>query len=461
MYARRIVITGLGAVTPLGLNVESFWRELVAGRSGVARIQNFNVGDFRPDYAAEVKEFSPEAAGISRRKAKYMGRHAQLALAAAIEANADAKLNDAMPAIERARIGTMLGVGMLSPLAPDVARVGHAFGAMKELKLGEANTRATNENAVNADEPLSEDNGEAFDMALFGRVGAPQMFPLWLLRHIPNLTGGHLSIELDTQAALNTITNGCVSAASAIGEAARVIARGDSDVMFAGGADARINPVAMLRYRDLNLLATKETHESHCVSAPFDEAACGFVNGEGAGILLLEDENHARRRGAKIHAELVSYAAANDAHDVLHAHAEGRGLARAIARCLKQADVAPDEIDIVFAPANGVKNFDRACANGLKTVFARNAKKPLITATRSVVGHTHAASSALDAIAAVKSLENGLLPPTKNLQCPLIEANEFEFVRDAAREVKTKFALVAAYGFGGHAAAILLRSYKA
>jgi 3-oxoacyl-[acyl-carrier-protein] synthase II len=476
MYARRIFITSLGAITPLGLNVESFWRALTEGRSGVAAIQNICVGDFQPNFAAEVKNFAPEAVGISKRKARFMGRHAQLALAAAIEANAQSNLKNAAK-IAPSRIGTILGVGMLGPLAPDAAKIGNALGAVREAKLKELNACASDADAkssVEAAPPRAEfansnnsnsnelnshklSSDELFDMQTFGRIGAPQLFPLWLLRHIPNLTGGHLSIELDTQAALNTITNGCVSAANALGEAARVIARGDADICFTGGADARVNPLAMLRYRDVDWLATNDAAAPQNASAPFDETARGFVNGEGAGMLVLEAEDAAQARGAEIYAEVLSYAAANDAHDALRPHAEGRGLARAVAKCLRQAEVSIDAIDVVFAPANGIPEFDAACACALRTAFHARTRPLTVTATRAALGHTHAASTALDLIAAVKSLESGIVPPVLNLKNPIREAREFDFVTGAARDAQPTVALVAAYGFGGHAAAILLR----
>jgi 3-oxoacyl-[acyl-carrier-protein] synthase II len=457
MYSRRIVITGLGAVTPLGNDVGEFWDALIQGRSGVAPLESFETGDFSPNYAAEVKSFSAERAGLPRRKLKMMGRHAQLALAAAKEAMRDARLvtsssslassstaDASSPAVDSSfakiapeRLGVMLGVGMLNADETEMARAFHAT------------RQATNGGA------FGEGAGELFDMVAFGKAGVPQMFPLWLLRHIPNMPCAHVSIALDARSASNTIMTGCVAAASAIGEAARVIARGDADAMLAGGTDARVNPLAVLRYRDLGWLATRRDVDPATVSTPFDEQAAGFVNGEGAGVLVLESMEHAQARGARIYAELLGYSAANDAYDLLRPHPEGRGLARAFASCLKKCNTESVEIDAVFAPATSVPSFDRAGATALKTVFRSTTMRTLLTATRSALGHTHAASAALDCIAACKAIIEGELPPIINLRRPIAD---FAFVTDSAQRVEDlKTVLIGAYGFGGHAAALVLR----
>jgi 3-oxoacyl-[acyl-carrier-protein] synthase II len=437
MYARRIVITGLGAVTPIGNDVTTFWASLLAARSGVAAIRGFKTGEFPPAYAAEVKDFTPERTGLPRKKLKMMGRHAQLALAAAAEASAHAGLNDpgSRPADER--IGVMFGVGMLNA---DVQELGHAFAAMRE--------------ATQALEKEPGTTRSQFDMAAFCRSASAEMFPLWLLRHIPNMVSAHATIMLAARAPSNTITTGCVAAANALGEAARIIERGEADIMFVGGTDARVSPLGMLRYRGLGWLATRETSDPATVSAPFDRDAAGFINGEGAGVVVLEAHEHARARGARILAELACYGAGNDAYDSFHPHPEGRGLARAVAHCLEGTEKPLDEIGAVFAPAPSVPCFDRAIRVGLETVFHSHRMRPAVTATRSVVGHTHAASCALDVIAATKALNESVVPPTINLRHPIVD---FDFVTDAPRRVAMESVLVAACGFGGQAAALMLR----
>ena len=426
MFAKRIVITGLGAVTPVGNDVAQSWDALLSGRSGAAPLRGFSVNGSRPGYAAEIKDFAPDRAGLPRKKLKMMGRHAQLAFAAVLEACADAGLTGDAPAVDRARLGVLLGVGMLNA---DVGELGRAFYEMRRT--------------------LERDE---LDIALFERVAASQLFPLWLLRHIPNLVSAYASIALDAQGPSNTIATGCVAAANAIGEAARLIARGDADVVVAGGADARVSPLAMLRYRDLGWLATRDDVAPAAVSAPFDSSAAGFVNGEAAAVLVLESKEHAEARGAHIRAELVGYAAANDAFDLLQPHPEGCGLARAMSTCVRRSGVPAD---VVFSPAASVPAYDRAAATAMATVF--NGRRPNVTATRSVVGHTHAASAGIDAVAAVKSIETGQVPATINLRAPIANLN---FVCCRPRPAEISSALVAAYSFGGHAAALMLRKWE-
>jgi 3-oxoacyl-[acyl-carrier-protein] synthase II len=413
-------------------------------RSGIAAIKSFAIGEFRPSYAAEVKDFAPERAGLPRKKLKMMGRHAQMALAAVIEASADAALDDAAARPAAERIGVMFGVGMLNA---DSQELGRTFARMKGA-MQEANASAEN---------VAQLDAEA-DAVGFTRAALIEMSPLWLLRHIPNMVSAHATIALDARASSNTIMTGCAAAAHALGEAARVISRGEADVMFAGGADARISPLAMLRYRDLGWLATREAKNPETISAPFDHDAAGFVSGEGAGVLVLEAYEHARARGARIYAEVAGYGAANDAYDPLRPHTEGRGLARAIARCLASTDVTLDEKSAVFAPATALPAFDQAIATALATTFGARRLNPPVTATRSLIGHTHAASSALDVIAAARTLNESVIPPTINLHHPIID---FNFVKDAPRHQAVETALVTAYGFGGHAAALSLRRCEA
>jgi 3-oxoacyl-[acyl-carrier-protein] synthase II len=212
----------------------------------------------------------------------------------------------------------------------------------------------------------------------------------------------------------------------------------------------------MLRYRALGWLATRDDVEPAEVSAPFDESATGFVTGEGAAVLVLESLDHALARGVRIHAELAGYGAANDAYDFMRPHPEGRGLARAVSRCLDRSGLTMEETPAVFAPANGVPAFDRAVASALDRVLPPGASRPPITATRSVLGHTHAASAALDCVAAVSAIHDSRLPPTINLRRPIAD---LPFVAGEALETDVPAALVAAYGFGGHAAALVLRRY--
>jgi 3-oxoacyl-[acyl-carrier-protein] synthase II len=426
MFAKRIVVTGVGAVTPVGQDADASWEALLNGRSGVGPIAAFEAEGAKPAYAAEVKDFAPERAGLPRRKLKMMGRQAQLAFAAAEQAVADAGLAEDATRPEPTRLGIILGVGMLNADALELGRTCHT---------------------------MAIEVGDCFETSAFVRAAASELFPLWLLRHIPNLAAAHASIHLDAQGPSNTIATGCVAGANAIGEAARLIARGEADVMLAGGTDARVSPLGTLRYRDLGWLATRDDIDPESVSAPFDEEASGFINGEGAGILVLESLERARARGARIYAELTSYAAANDAGDVLLPNPVGRALARAIQRCTDRGAIAIENVSAVFAPAPSVPGYDVAIATALKTVINGHAR-PAVTALRSLLGHTHAASAAIDCVAAVKAIQTRALPATANLHHPILD---LPYVTGSAREQALPTVVVGAYGFGGHAAALAFR----
>jgi 3-oxoacyl-[acyl-carrier-protein] synthase II len=266
-----------------------------------------------------------------------------------------------------------------------------------------------------------------------------------------------VAIALDAQGPSNTLATGCVAAANAIGEAARIIARGEADMMLAGGTDARVSPLAMLRYRDLGWLATRDDIDPTEVSAPFDMSAGGFVNAEGAGVIVLESREHARRRGARIRAELVGYGGANDGHALMQPQPEGRGLQRAIALCFDRARLEAGNVDVVFAPATSVPAVDRATARAFERTFGGSSTRTTVTATRSIVGHTHAASSALDCVAAISAIGESQVPATINVRRPITDLR----LASGADTRSVHTALVCAYGFGGHAAALAWRRYAA
>jgi len=423
----RVVVTGLGCVSPVGNTAPETWEGLLAGRSGVSRLRAFDVNGSQPGYAAEVKDLSPERAGLPRRKLKMMGRQAQLAFAAVQEACTDAGLASDAAAVDRERLGIILGVGMLNA---DVEDLGRAFHTMQAA------------------------TGPAFVQSAFNRAAARELLPLWLLRHIPNLAAAHAGIALDAQGPSNTITTGCVAGASAIGEAARIVARGEADVVIAGGTDARVSPLAMLRYRELGWLSTRTDCDPEDVSAPFDACASGFVNGEGAAVLVLEAEPHARRRGARIRAELMKYAAANDANGLFVHDRNGRALRTSVDRCAAALRDAGAPVDCVFAPASGVRPLDSAAAAALSGVVGLDGP---IAATRSLLGHTHAASAAVDAVAAVQALGGRRIPAVRNLTRP-IASLAFARGGDLPRVVES--AIVGAYGFGGHGAALAFRRWR-
>ena len=427
---KRIVITGLGAVTPIGNDVPTFWDALLAARSGVGLMKADTTDENLPVYVSAVKDFAPEEIGLPRKKLKMMGRTAQLMLAASAEASRDALLDAETMENLAERCGIIVGVGMLNA---GISEFSSAF-AVAQNSLA--------------------DKTSAIDVETFSRAATAEMFPLWLLRYIPNMVAAHAGIFLQTRAASNTVMNGCASAAFAVGEAMRIIERGEADVMLAGGVDARINALAVLRYLELGWQTDEINKDAETVSKPFDRDTKGFVSGEAAGAIVLEDYEHAQKRNAKIYAEIVNCAAGNDAFDVLHPHPQGRGLTRAVSGCLKSNGENAPAPELVFASANGIPEYDAATAAALDNSFENFGLNPKVTATRSLLGHTHAASFALDAVAAVKSINENIAPPTLNLKNPIAD---FDFVGDESRKMPISAALITGYGFGGHAGALLLR----
>ena len=425
---KRIVITGLGAVTPIGNDVGSFWNALLAGRSGSGLMKADTSDEILSVLVAAVKDFDAGKTGLPSRKLKLMGRTAQLMLGAVAEAGREAGLDSETMETIAERCGIIVGVGMLNA---DITEFVKTITAARKY--------------------LSDKNAP-IDVENFSRAADSEMVPLWLLRHIPNMVAAHSSISLKTRGISNTVMNGCASAAFAIGEAARIIRRGDADVMLAGGVDARTNTFAVLRYLELGW-QTKETKDSAGASKPFDREAGGFVSGEASGAIVLESLERAEKRGAKIYAEIVNFGFGNDAFDVLHPHPEGRGLTRAVSKCLNDSSLP----EVIFSSANGIPEYDSAAAEALKNSFENFGFNPKVTATRSMLGHTHAASFALDTIAAVKSLDENIVPPTLNLTNPIAD---FDFAAETSCEMPISTALITGYGIGGHAGAITMRRFE-
>jgi 3-oxoacyl-[acyl-carrier-protein] synthase II len=427
---KRIVVTGLGAVTPAGNDVDSFWASLVEARSGITVMKAETTDDLLPTYVANVKEFDPGRIGLPLRKLKMMGRPAQLMLGAAAEASRMAGLSDNTNEKLLERCGIVVGVGMLNADISEFVRT----------------IQSAQNSLPHPSDPI--------DVEYFSRAAATEMFPLWLLRHIPNMVAAHTGIMLKIRGVSNTVMNGCSSAAFAIGESMRVIERGEADVMLAAGVDSRVNSMSVLRYLKLGWQVEGTADDPATVSKPFDQNAAGFVSGEAAGVLVLEEYRHALDRGATILAEITGCGAGNDAFDVFHPHPEGRGLSRAISRCLRKSNSDIQIPDAVFASANGIPEYDCAAARALKDSFNAFGITASVTATRSLVGHSHAASFALDAIAAVKALNHNIIPPTINLKDPI---DDFDFVINNARATPVRTAMVTGYGIGGHAGALTLR----
>lgn len=422
---RRVVVTGLGAVTPVGNDVGTTWAALRAGRSGVAPIASFDASGLPVRFAAEVKGFDPLPYVPNRKALKIMGKNVQFALAAARQALADALGGAPVPDPDRA--GVVMGAGIVNAHLPEIVE------AIRE----------------------SSPDG-SFDMRRFGSDGARRLFPLTLLRHLPNMAAAHVAIAHGLKGPNNTIVTACASGLQAVGEAFRIVARGDADLVVAGGTDSRIEPLGMIGYILLGALSTRNDEPARA-SRPFDRGRDGFVVGEGAACLVLEPFEAARARGATILAEVVGYGASSDAYRPTDPEPEGAGAVRAMRAALSDAGLAPGEIDHVNAHGTSTQMNDRAEAAAYRTVFGDRLDRLTVTSIKSEIGHLGAAAGAAECLAAVLTLRDRAAPPTINLDDP-DPACVLPVVAGAERPLPdVRTVMKNSFGFGGQNATVILR----
>ncbi|MEW4567938.1 beta-ketoacyl-[acyl-carrier-protein] synthase family protein [Tautonia sp. JC769] len=387
---RRVVITGLGLISPLGIGLEANWSALREGRGGVNRLSSFEIDGLPCAAAGEVINFHPKSLAIDKhRKAlqknlKYMARDIQLAVAAAELAVVDGKLVEGQ--VEPDRIGIDLGAGMISTdldeLAPAINLATRADGS--------------------------------FDFEVYGRDGIPEIEPLWMLKYLPNMLACHISILNDCRGPSNTITQGEAASNAAIGEAFRIIQRGQADVMITGGADSKIHPLSFIRMKLTKVNCTWEGEPS-AACRPFDSRRCGVVPGEGAGILVIEELEHARRRGATIYGELLGFASACDASPTYGIDPEGRGTELAVRGVLRDARLAPEQVGHVNAHGWGTVDSDLAEARAYNRVFGRSVP---ITGLKGYTGNTASGCGSIELISSLLGAQAGLIPATLNCDDP-------------------------------------------
>jgi len=423
----RVVVTGFGAVAPNGLDAESFWKATVEGRSGVAPIESFDVGGFPVRVAGEVRGFDARAYVSNPKSLKVMGKNIRFGVAAAHMAMENAGLKDAPP--DPTRFGVTMGSGIVPT---DIEEIGDAVVA-------------------------SLDEAGKFDIRRFGEEGQKRLFPLWLLKHLPNMVAAHISILHNAQGPNNTITTACSASTQAIGEAFRILARGDADVMLAGGSDSRIDPLSLVAYTLLGAVSVAPRPPEK-VSRPFDRDRDGFVLGEGAAVVVLETEEHARRRGAGILAEVVGYGSSFDAYGITKPEPEGRGAAQAMERTLRDARMAPAEIDYISAHGTSTLLNDKMETLAVKTVFGEAARKVPLSSIKSMIGHLIGAAGAVEFLVSVLAIRDGVIPPTINLEHPDPDC-DLDYVPNAARRLRVRAALSNSFGFGGQNAALIVREY--
>ncbi len=405
----RVAITGLGAVTPLGLDVPTTWQALLAGQSGIGPITRFDASGMRCQIAGELKGFDPEAA-IGRKEARRTDRFVQMAIVAANEALADAGLT--IDDGNRTEIGVMVGSGI---------------GGIETL-VEQINVLQTR--------------------------GPDRVSPFLVPMFIVDLVAGEIAIRVGAQGPNYSIVSACSTSAHCIGEAAEVIRRGDAVAMLAGGSEAGVVPIGVAGFAAMRALSERNDAPARA-SRPFDAARDGFVMGEGAGVVVLEDLEYARARGARVYAEVLGYGATDDAYHITAPSEGGEGAVRAMRLALKKARLEPADVGYVNAHGTSTPLNDKLETQALKTVFGRAAYDVPVSSTKSMTGHLLGAAGVVETIVCVLAIRDGKLPPTINYEHPDPEC-DLDYVPNVARERRVDVALTNSLGFGGHNCTLIL-----
>jgi 3-oxoacyl-[acyl-carrier-protein] synthase II len=427
---RRVVVTGIGVVAPNGIGKDAFWAACVEGKSGVGPIRSFDASRHPIQIAAEVPDFdpTPHLPTQHRKSLKIMGRASRFAVTAAGLAMKDSGLD--AERFDPERVGVVMGTGIVPIDLPEVAPV-----------LMEA----------------CDENGKLHSDRL-GQQGAGALFPLWLLKYLPNMAAAHVSMAMNAQGPNSTITTACAAGTQAVGEGFRLIDRGDADIVLAGGADSRIDPLLLLAYTALGAISPAHRPPAE-VSRPFDAQRDGFVLGEGAAILLLEELERAKRRGAVIYAEVLGLGSSFDAYAVTKPHPDAKGAARAIEWALQEARVDHRDVDYINAHGTSTRLNDLMETKAVKRVFGEGAKALPLSSIKSMVGHLIGAAGAVEAAALALTLHSGVLPPTINHTHPDPDC-DLDYVPNNARELPVRTAISTSFGFGGQNAALVMRGFR-
>lgn len=436
MASARVVITGLGAASPLGLSVGDMWEGLCAGRCGIGEIKAFDPVGFSCKLAGEVPDYKIQSylPKSYRKAAKLMSRDIELAVVASDEALKSSGL--VTKAIDPDKINV------------DPSRVAINFGAgLISCDLIELSPAVA----------VSVTDGR-FDIKKWGKEGLEQVTPLWLLKYLPNMLACHVGIIHDIQGPSNSITCAEASAHLAIGEAAQIISRGDSDVALAGGAEAKVNPIVMIRQCLLRRATSENNDDPTSACRPFDANAKGSVFGEGAGVVVLESLERAQGRGVKIYAEVVGVGSSNSINPAYeHLEPDGKGIQIAVEKALADAQIQPDDLDLIVPHGTGIAADDIAEARGIEAALGEAVKEIAVWPTKSMLSNTGAASGALDVIAAVRAMAEGKIPAAKNCDRKADSCN-LNIVKQA-QKTDIRYALCCSYTYGGQTAAVVLKKF--
>jgi 3-oxoacyl-[acyl-carrier-protein] synthase II len=411
---QRVVVTGMGVVSSIGSDLNTFWSSLLAGKSGVSYIEAFDTTDYPTKIAAEVKNFNPEDFGIDKKESRRMDRFVQFALAASLNAikDADLKIGDN---VDPERVGVSVGSGI------------GGLGTWEDQHT------------------------------ILMEKGPRRVSPFFIPMMIANMASGQISIVTGAKGPNTTTVTACATGTHSIGDSFKMIQRGDADVMICGGAEATIRPIAMAGFSNMRAMSTRND-EPEKASRPFDIDRDGFVMGEGAGVLVLESLEHAQKRGAKIYAEVIGYGMSGDAHHMTEPDPDGA--ARCMKRAIKDARVEPEAIEYINAHGTSTPVGDKSETTAIKMTFGDHAYKLAVSSTKSMTGHMLGAAGGVEAVILAFSLQNGILPPTINLDHPDPEC-DLDYVPNEPRKADIKVALSNSFGFGGHNATIIMRKYEA
>ncbi len=409
---KRVVVTGLGCISPVGNNVKDTWDALLAGKSGAAPIKAFDASGHKTKFAAEVKGFD-SAALLGPREARKMDRFTQFAIASALEALEQSALK--IDESNRDRTGILIGSG-----------IGGVITTIEQYEV-------------------------------FKERGPERVSPFLVPMMISDSAAGNLAIRIGARGPNMSIATACASGTNALGEAAEMIRRGAADVMIAGAAEAAIHPLTMAGMNVMTALSTRN-HEPERASRPFDKARDGFLMGEGAAILILESLEHAQTRGAKILCEFTGYGTSDDAHHISAPAENGAGAAISMSNALKDSGIKENEISYINAHGTSTQLNDKSETAAIKTVFGEQAYKLAVSSTKSMTGHLLGASGALEAVISALAIMDQTLPPTINYETP--DPNcDLDYVPNKARQARVEHVMSNSFGFGGHNATLILSRF--
>lgn len=417
MELKRVVVTGLGALTPIGNNIQEYWEGLSQGKSGSAPITYFNSDKFKTKFACEIKNFNTSDY-FDRKEVRRLDRFAQYALVASDEAIIDSKID--LDVVDKYRVGVIWGAGI---------------GGLETFQ----------------NEVINYAKGD----------GTPRFNPFFIPKMIADIAPGNISIKHGFMGPNYTTVSACASSANAIIDALNYIRMGYSDIIVTGGSEAAVTEAGMGGFNAMHALSTRND-SPETASRPFDANRDGFVLGEGAGALILEEYEHAKARGAKIYAEVIGGGLSSDAYHMTAPHPEGKGVVAVMKNCLRNAGLEPEAIDAINTHGTSTSLGDVAELKAIKEVFGDHAKNININSTKSMTGHLLGAAGAIEAIASILAMENSLVPPTINHET--VDENidpELNLTLNKAQKRKVNIAMSNTFGFGGHNACVVLKSMKA